>query len=148
MDIKIICKTEKYEEYKEMLIKGGFIINENGILTLYENDYYKEYIIGKGKDEYEVFAVSDINYIDVTGGEVYIHTNLKVAKASNKMYELEANLPISTFVRISKFTIVNKNFIKKIVPTIGMKFYLTMLDQKIVDVTRSYYYKFKEYMDF
>lgn len=47
--------------------------------------------------------------------------------------------------------IINKKAIKKITPSIGSKFTLTMINKKILDVTsdvtRKYYFKFKEFLN-
>ena len=49
------------------------------------------------------------------------------------------------FLRISNSVVIARNKVKSISPTLSMKFILTMQNGKKVDVTRSYYYIFKEY---
>jgi len=61
----------------------------------------------------------------------------------DKLYQLEALLPPQTFLRISQSVIVNRNNIKKISPGIGAHYFLTMKNNVRVDVTRSYYNRFK-----
>ena len=50
------------------------------------------------------------------------------------------------FLRVSNSVIVARAAIVRISPALSMKFTLTLSDKRRVDVTRSYYYTFKEYM--
>ena len=60
------------------------------------------------------------------------------------MYSLEKELAGKGFFRVSNSCIVSLKKIKRIKPSITMKFVLEMTDGSLVDVTRGYYYSFKE----
>lgn len=62
-----------------------------------------------------------------------------------RLYVLEKALPPELFVRISNSVIINRNAIRKIRPALSQKFYLTLKNGAVVDVTRTYYVRFKEY---
>ena len=48
------------------------------------------------------------------------------------------------FMRISNSVIIARNSVRKIKPTLGAKFILTLKNGATVDVTRSYYYIFRD----
>ena len=72
-----------------------------------------------------------------SGGDEY--------KITERLRRLEEILDPKEFIRISNSVIVSANHIKSIKPTLGQKFVLTMSDSSKVDVTRTYYYIFKEF---
>ena len=49
------------------------------------------------------------------------------------------------FIRVSNCAIIARLHVKRIKPSISMKFILTMSDGSLVDVTRSYYSSFKDF---
>lgn len=64
------------------------------------------------------------------------------------MVQLEANLYEKGFLRIHKAFIVNTRDIKKIKASLNSKFTLILRNGDQVEVSRSYYYRFKEEMGF
>ena len=114
-----------------------------------------DYIISKKSNE-TIYGYSDksiipikingIMYFESYGNDVFAVTQLKRIKIKDKLYELE-RLYLFGFFRINKSTIMNRNHIKKIIPTINMKFYIHMMNNDKLDVTRSYYHRFKEEMN-
>ena len=73
-----------------------------------------------------------------------VHTEKEVYRASERMYILEKELAGRGFIRVSNSCIVARKKIKRIKPSITMKYVLEMTDKSLVDVTRGYYYSFKE----
>lgn len=90
-------------------------------------------------------AFSDVIYIESMGKRVFVHTETKVYKTTMRLCELEKTLPEDTFVRISNSVIIGRQAIKRVTPALGQKFYLTLRNHDKVDVTRTYYYRFKDY---
>ena len=78
---------------------------------------------------------------------VEVHTRDKTYQAMDRLYKIVNLLDPNKFLRISNSVVINTDKVKKITSTLSMKFILTMSDGKSVDVTRSYYYIFKEYFD-
>ena len=64
------------------------------------------------------------------------------------MYQLEAGLYEKGFLRVHKAYIVNKKAIRRIRTNLYMKFTLVLDNQEEIEVSRSYYYRFKEEMGF
>ena len=68
----------------------------------------------------------------------------KLHGAMDRLYKIFNQLDPEKFLRISNSVVISRRSVVKITPTLSMKFILTMSDGKNVDVTRSYYYIFKE----
>ena len=63
------------------------------------------------------------------------------------MYQLESLLDPQVFLRISKSVIIARNHVRKIRPSLSMKYILTLTDGTVVDVTRSYYSDFRRFFN-
>ena len=61
--------------------------------------------------------------------------------------EIIVELSSDDFIRISNSVIIARKSIKKIKPSLSCKYLLTLEDNSIIDVTRTYYYKFKDFFD-
>ncbi len=99
------------------------------------------------KDDMEYFIdVNDILFFETTENSISAHTMNEIYKVKYKLYELEERLPYN-FVRISKSTIVNINYIyaieKNITSSSLIKFQGT---HKQVYVSRLYNKVLKEHM--
>ncbi len=79
---------------------------------------------------------------------LFICTNKVAYACYNVTYEIEGMYDQKGFIRVNKSVVVNKNQIKEIRPKLNTKFQLLMKNGRKVDVTRSYYQKFKENIGF
>ena len=64
--------------------------------------------------------------------------------ATDPLYRLLEVLNPKQFTRISKSVIIAKRMVKEIRPSFSMKFVLIMRDGKRLEVTRSYYNRFRD----
>ena len=145
MKLKIRLNNAKKQQVSKELIDRGIEISEDTDLILTEDDYHGGQIYWKAGTDTVILPLSDILYIESLGKNIYVHTHHKILTTNTRIYILEQNLPNDQFIRISHSTIIKKNAIKKIRPTLSQKFYLTLNNGDTVDVTRTYYYKFKDY---
>ncbi len=148
MKIKLRLNYNKKEEVKDELYKMGVEINEDAELILTQEDYEGDTLRVKDDTDTVVINNSDILYIESVGKDIYVHTMKKTYETSQRIYMLEKILPREQFIRISNSVIIAKNSIKRIRPGLSQKFYLILKNDAYVDVTRTYYYKFKEYYRF
>ncbi|MGN0351648.1 MAG: LytTR family DNA-binding domain-containing protein [Roseburia sp.] len=130
-----------------MLTERGIDIDDNSDLVLSESNRFVDNLIVKDKvsNERVVLSIEDIAYIETFGHSVEVHTIGKTYQAMDRLYKIVNLLDPDKFLRISNSVVIAKGKVKKITPTLSMKFILTMADGKNVDVTRGYYYIFKEY---
>ncbi|QVK19117.1 LytTR family transcriptional regulator DNA-binding domain-containing protein [Mycoplasmatota bacterium] len=148
MKVKVICKKEKYSLYVEMLEKGGFTVSDEANLILKEHNFKTDSIVGKYNNRYEIIHYSDIIYVESFGHDINLHTLDKIYSIKEKLYEIEGIYQEKGFIRINKSCVVNKHQIKEIRPRFNTKLELLMNNKQKLEVTRSYYHQFKEFIGF
>lgn len=146
MKIKLRCKEENRLLYEKMLTDGGFIIGENSNLTFVEDNYLPEYLIGKVNDDTAMLYLKDIILIESYGREILARTKAGTFKLKETLENLENLLNGAGFIRISQSAITQKQSIEKISHGLSMRFHLTLKSGIKADVTRSYYYSFKQFI--
>jgi DNA-binding LytR/AlgR family response regulator len=142
--IRLMVSPERYSELAEVLRKHGIEPDDTSELILTEKSSYPSYLIGKQGEEIFRLPVGDISHIESFAHEVIAHTAEGDFRLGDRLVRLSQLLDPAEFVRISKSVIVSLTHIKSIRPALTQKFILTMKDGSRVDVTRSYYYIFRE----
>lgn len=95
-------------------------------------------LLYKGDTEYYV-PVKDIYFFETEGKEIRAHTAEKIFTAVFKLYELERLLP-GGFMRVSKSTIVNLDYIYSITRNLTASSVVEFVNsKKKALVSRSYY---------
>lgn len=147
MKLKLVVSNERYEEIKAELSGCGIEIDDNADLVLSESNKFADNLFVKDtlSDERVVLPVSDIVFIETFGHTVEVHTESKTYQAFDRLYKINNSLDPDKFLRISNSVVIGRDKVKQIAPTLSMKFILTMSNGRKVDVTRSYYYIFKDY---
>ena len=143
MKIHLDISKEKYEEIKEYLLSKDFEIDENAEYVLTENEDLCIFINCKKEDETFSIAIKDIVFCESMGHYVYVHTKDDVFKLCERLWQIGKLLGTDKFMRISNSVIICKKKIKYIKAALSQKFVLTMINDEKVEVTRSYYYLFK-----
>ena len=146
MEIQLAVSNERYEEIKNVLLELGITVSDSADLVLHEVNRFADNLIVKGQEDgsHHVVPVSEIMIIESFGHAVEVHTKSGSYRSSDRLYQLTNLLDPNKFLRISNSVIIAKDKVKQITPSLSMKFSLTMENGKRVDVTRSYYYIFKE----
>ncbi|MCM1364444.1 MAG: LytTR family transcriptional regulator [Faecalibacterium sp.] len=146
MKIKLAVNDDDYEKIKIELENHGIETDDKAELVLSKINNFSENLIVRDKitNEHIILPCEKIIYIESYGHLVDVHTADGVYQLSERLYKILQRLDNNLFLRISNSVIVSKKQIKRISPTFSMKFILTMSDSSRVDVTRSYYYAFKE----
>ena len=146
MKICISVSPEKEEEVIACLTAHGLETGEDGEYLLTENSRYPEFLSARdGNRERIRLAAEEVVYIEAFGKDVEIHTGKDTYFAQDRMYQLEASLDPAKFLRVSKSVIVSAAHVRKIRPSLSMKYILTLSDGTLVDVTRSYYSDFRRF---
>ena len=146
MKIRISVSEEKYDSVKKYLSDRGIEISDDGEYILTESGGTKSFIQARDEKKERIsIAVEDIVYIEAFGKDIEIHTENETYHSQDRMYEFESVLDPKEFIRVSKSVIVSRKHVKKIRPSLSMKYILTMTNGTLVDVTRSYYSDFKRF---
>lgn len=144
MKIKLSVSEERYTELEQLLRERGFEISDDADFILQERSSGVSFLNAKQDDELFRIRTEEIVFIESFGKSVILHTMDGEYSITERLKELEVMLDADKFMRISNSVIIAKNSVKKIKPTLSAKFILTLKNGAVVDVTRSYYYKFRE----
>lgn len=147
MRIKLSVNSSRYDEVARDLLDRGIEIDDEADLILSEKDGYISTITVRSHDKGELvrLSVDEIIFIETFGHKVMVHADENVYLASERLYQLCGLLSPDKFLRISNSVVIATDKVRKIKPTLSMKYILTMSDGTNVDVTRSYYNLFRDY---
>lgn len=146
MKIKLAVSDERVPELTEALIRGGFEFDEAADLVILERDRYLSHLAVRNAHGDRVhLAVEDIVFLESFGHTVTVHCLDGTFQTSDRLYQLALMLDPKRFLRISNSVIIQRSQVKRIQPSLSMKFILLMADGSRVDVTRTYYNGFKEF---
>jgi len=145
--IKLAISKDRTAEVQDALIALGIEIDDNADLVLSESNRFADSLLVRLPESNErvVLSADEIVLIETYGHMVEVHTQSQTHQATDRLYKLINLLDPDKFLRVSNSCVIARDKVKHIVPTISMKFVLTMTNNRKVDVTRSYYYIFKEY---
>lgn len=145
MRIKLRLNKTTQESIQGELTEKNIEISEESKLILTEEDYIGDTLECRDEEGIVIVNTENICYMESVGHDVYVYADNKQYKTRFRIYQLERLLPPDKFIRISNSVIIRKNSIRHIKPALSCKFYLTLTNGDVVDVTRTYHYKFKEF---
>ena len=146
MKIRIAVSQEREQAVTEALLRAGFELDDEAELVVLENDQSARHLAVRDKDGNRLhLAVEEIVFIEALGHSVLVHGMDGVYQTADRLYQLCLMLDPKQFLRISNSVIIQRHRVKKILPTMSMKFTLLMEDGSRVDVTRTYYNSFKSF---
>ena len=145
MRIKLRLNKTTQESIQGELTEKNIEISEESKLILTQEDYIGDTLECRDEEGIVIVNTENICYMESVGHDVYVYAENMQYKTRLRIYQLEKLLPPDQFIRISNSIIIKKNSIRHIKPALSCKFYLTLINGDVVDVTRTYYYKFKEF---
>ena len=146
MKLKLLVSKEHYSQIARELAERGIEIDENSNLILSECNTYATYLIGRRDDEIFRLKTEDITHIESFAHDVIAYTESGSYRINERLKTLSNLLDPQIFIRISNSVILSVNHIRSIKPAFTQKFIVTMSNGAKVDVTRTYYYIFKEFI--
>ena len=146
MKIRLMPEDENTDELRQRLENAGFEISDDGEYILSRADQRSGLLTVRDKDGARIVIAEDnVIYIESYGHDVEVHATDGTYFSAERLYRLSEILNRQKFIRVSNSAIISKAHVVKIRPSFSMKFVLTMSDGTLIDVTRSYYYSFKEF---
>ena len=146
MKIRIAVSAEREQAVTEALLRAGFELDDEAELVVLENDRFASHLPVRDEAGNRLhLAVEDIVFIESFGHSVVVHGVDGSYQTADRLYQLCLLLDPKQFLRISNSVIIQRRHVKKIIPTMSMKFVLVLADGSKVDVTRSYYNSFKSF---
>ena len=144
MKFRISVSDADYGKLKEYIEDHGVEISEDADYLITENTDGHRFLTVRDEDRERLqLPAEEIIYLEAFGKEIEIHTAQGTFYSAERMYRLEEALDSREFIRISKSVIVSRKHIRRIRPTLSMKYVLTLSDGTLADVTRSYYSDFR-----
>ena len=126
--------------------KKGIDIDDDAELILSEQNVTVSHLIARRSDEIYRLETKDISHIESFAHDIVAYCGEEEYRLSETLRRLEEILDPKEFIRVSNSVIVSVSHIKSIRPALSQKFMLTMKNGAKVDVTRTYYYIFKEFL--
>ncbi len=146
MKIRLLLQDEDTGEIRLRLEKAGFEISDDGEYVLSRAGRQAGLLNVRDADGQKLSISEDsVIFIESYGHDVEVHTAEGTYLSPERLYRLAETLDSRKFARVSNSAIIAKAHVVKIRPSFSMKFILTMSDGTQIDVTRSYYYQFKEF---
>ena len=142
--VKIKLLLDPNDPIRADLLKSGIEDDPESEYILIRKGVGVNYIAGKREDQQFYLDISDVCFIESMGHDILIHTSDGTYNSGDRLKALEQVLPADRFLRVSSSAIVNLKMIRRIESTLMQKFILHMSNGSKVDVTRSYYYIFRE----
>lgn len=137
---------DEEEGSKQSIIGAIDSINERGLTdqesmsfpVAPEEDKLERKIVIKERDDITLLKQDEIEWIDAAGDYVCLHvlgvTHIKRSTLKSLLADLDPNL----FKRVHRSTIVNLNFIEKVIPQAKGEFILKLGEYDQVKVSRNY----------
>ncbi len=145
MKLKIMLAPD--DEIRSELENIGIIDDPNSKYILTKSNLNLNFIQAKNNGSTFYISIKDILYFESSGHDVYVYTISDTYMTHTSLKQLEKLLDSDIFLRISSSVIVNINMIKRIEASVFQKFTLHMKNNNKIDVSKSYYYIFKEKMN-
>lgn len=145
MRLRLCLNKDRLAAISAELTSYGIEIDQESDLILTEESYNEGSIICRDGAEKIIVPIEDICFIEALGHDVFVNTQTNTYKTNVRLYRMELLLPPNQFIRISNAVIIGRNSVLRIKPALGCRFFLTLKNGASVDVTRTYYYRFKDF---
>lgn len=142
MDIRMMLDPD--DRMRKELEELGINDDPDSQYEIRRRDKEIRYLPGRKEEQQFFISVDDICFIESMGHTVLIHSADGIYTTTERLKSLEVILDQNKFIRVSNSAIVNLKKVKRIESSIMQKFILHMSNGKKVDVTRSYYYIFRD----
>ena len=142
MKLKVMLSSD--DPIMEELRKLNIEIDDRSEYVLTRRAMDHNYLPAKNDEQTFYISIDDIIFIESLGHDVMLHTKDGVYVTKERLKTLERMLDPDDFLRVSNSSIVSIKNIRRIEASILQKFILHMSNGDKVDVTRSYYYIFKD----
>lgn len=142
MIIKIL-KNENAKQTKVTIEHPRVLDKETKELIQYLNNHSNTTLGYKNNQVFRIL-INDIYYIEYVDEKTFLYLKNDIYLSKYKLYEWEHSLKNTSFIRISKSTILNIHYLKSVKPLLGSKMEVTLKNDERLIVNRHYISSFKK----
>lgn len=139
-------ETEEETEHKSRIIGAIDSINERENSASTNKGNLEHKIIIKDRDDITLLKQTDIEWVDAAGDYCCVHaqgvTHIKRSTLKNLLDDLDPSI----FKRVHRSTIVNLNYIQKVIPHTKGEYFLKLGEYDQVKVSRNYREVIKDFL--
>lgn len=148
LKIRLMVSAAHEQEIRSQLLAHGIEIDDEADLVLRERGCFIRHLAVRDSvtNERVFLPVDEIVSIETFGHVVEVFTNDGCYRLSDRLYKIANELDPQDFLRISNSVIIARSAIRRVHPTLSRKFILMLCNGRTVDVTRSYYDSFKDFI--
>jgi len=148
MKFRISVSPQDKDRVKKYLEEHGVEISDEAAYVITDSFSEPAFLSVRSEaGEHLKISPGEVIYIEAFGKDIEVHAEKQTYYALDRIYQLEETLDKKEFLRVSKSVIISRKHVRKIRPSLSMKFVLTMSDGTLVDVTRSYYSEFRRFFN-
>ncbi|WGX76775.1 LytTR family DNA-binding domain-containing protein [Paraclostridium bifermentans] len=136
---------KRYEEIQVILRSNE--MNDETIEILEKLKTTKnKYILGKSDKKVYIVDIKDIYFFYSENQKVFVETKDFRYEVDERLYEIEENFKNTSFIRVSKFSIVNLKKVKNIDMSFSGNLTINFINGKKESISRRYISKIKDYL--
>lgn len=145
MKVRVACRDENRKTVMQAVSQGDLELSEDAEYIILEAARVPSaFLTVRERGEFVRVPVKDILYLESLHKDVIVHTPNGCMNALDTLSHLELMLNEKGFIRVHKSYLVQIDKIKRIRVSLNTKFLLVMENLDTVEVSRTYYYRFKE----
>ncbi|WP_195945494.1 LytTR family DNA-binding domain-containing protein [Paraclostridium bifermentans] len=137
--------NKRYEEIQVILRSNEMNDETMEILEKLKTTKNK-YILGKSDKKVYIVDVKDIYFFYSENQKVFVETEDFRYEVDERLYEIEENFKNTSFIRVSKFSIVNLKKVKNIDMSFSGNLTINFINGKKESISRRYISKIKDYL--
>ncbi|CEQ28244.1 LytTR family DNA-binding domain-containing protein [Paraclostridium sordellii] len=106
-----------------------------------------KYILGKKDKKIYILDMNEVYIFYSENQKVFVETNECKYEVEERLYEIEENLKSTSFVRVSKFAVVNMKKVRNIDMHFNGNLTMNLINNKKENISRRYISKIKDYLN-
>lgn len=144
--MKIDIDIDKRYEEIQVILRSNEMNNETIEILEKLKTTKNKYILGKSDKKVYIVDVKDIYFFYSENQKIFVETEDFRYEVDERLYEIEENFKNTSFIRVSKFSIVNLKKVKNIDMSFSGNLTINFINGKKESISRRYISKIKDYL--
>ncbi len=144
--MKIDIDIDKRYEEIQVILRSNEMNNETIEILEKLKTTKNKYILGKLDKKIYILDVKDIYFFYSENQKIFVETEDFRYEVDERLYEIEENFKNTSFIRVSKFSIVNLKKVKNIDMSFSGNLTINFINGKKESISRRYISKIKDYL--